>query len=90
MKYNIGDIVRIKKNAHRIVTNTFFNNEMRKFEGKTYVIKRAYASYTPVNYELKDVTDKNTGYSWLWNEYWLEVVEPEIVISDNEFENMFV
>ena len=84
MKYQVGDRVRIKENAHKIITATYFNHEMEKFEGKTFEISRVLN-----NHYIFDEIMNEDGYEWYWCEEWVEDDGSEIIISENDFKNMF-
>ena len=79
MKYQIGDLVRIKDNAYEIHSDclNFASPAMDKFCGETFTIRSYYYDYA---YKLDGVTSSDDkinedGY-WVWCDEWLEPAQP--------------
>jgi len=88
-KYNIGDLVRVKDNAHQIASPIGFVDEMLQYRGNTYRIKAQMKGPHCNYYHLENAVSTGFSVNWNFDEVWLEEPEPEITIDENEMMEMF-
>ena len=93
-KYNVDDVVKIKEDFMTQPSNSVYcNHAMCHFAGKIFKIRSYELIGTKTVYTLNtckslDSKVNKDGY-WLWDEKWLELVEPEININENELIGIF-
>lgn len=85
MSYEVGQIVRVKENAHKIHDKHIgFVPTMIDFEGKTFAIRQVKPYIGRNVYMLRSISI--TGHpveGWNWCEDWLELSE-----ENKEFEEI--
>lgn len=86
MKYNPGDTVVVVDptpylNDRNCTNGLYFNDRMRVFIGRTFVVSRI-ASSTSSTYRLeyineldREETDDDVVSRWIWKEVWLMAAE---------------
>lgn len=92
MEYKKGDIVRVKVNANEIDDYYIgWANEMNKYLGKELTVYECYKYCNSTVYKLEEAyygTVNGDGY-WQFAECWIEPVEEEILIDENDFGKIF-
>ena len=91
MKYQIGEKVRIKKNAKDMITDVLFiSPEMDVYCGNIYEVKDSISGmYKLEGVTAYDSTINNDGY-WWWAEDWLEPADDDYSeIENDEIMNLF-
>lgn len=83
MKYEVGEQVRIKDNFEdlRFIDDPQIDPKMLKDAGKVFVINRKH-NETYKWYKLE-------GNMFVWDERWLEPVENNLTMTENDIMRMF-
>ena len=80
--FRVGDKVIVKENANLLGGKMFFAPEMEEYLGKEYNIRSICEDDV---YTLKGVSTSDRYY-WRFLEKWLEPVDVEINIKEDDFE----
>lgn len=83
MKYEIGEQVRVKDNFAelRFIDDPQVDPKMLKEAGKTFIVSR-WHNKTYNWYKLE-------GNYFVWDERWLDLVEEDIAMTENDILDMF-
>ena len=95
MSYEVGQIVKVKENAHKIQDKHIgFVPTMVDFEGKTFAIKHVKTYIGRNVYMLRSInTEGHSVERWNWCEDWLELSEENkefAEINENELVNLII
>ena len=92
-KFQVGDWVMVKPNANTIKCKDGLDfdpdKKMLQYLGGTFQVSYAGGDEYP-RYHLEGCKDDEDGYSWWWDETWLDYSdEEEIEINDESIDELF-
>ena len=87
--FRVGDLVKVKEDA-RSLKDLGYAEGMYKYRGGVYEVYGTNVDENPRWYYLNNC--ENNYANWIFDESWLELVEPEkqYTIEEKEIEKLFI